>query len=208
MNTELISNTFQLLRKTFTEKDNDQRKLAEAELFQLRKYKLNLDDQIVDHLSSIFFILQNEELDHKLKLSIVLYVKGLLKSKIDSKLLTQEQLVTILKLYIELYLSEKVQDNVLQNLNLSLTDVLNSGQVTNVIPELILYLKSNVTNITKFKGIIYIMQLIISTSVSETSNTSVYIIKFSEIIDSMIHLVKQNLFGEKFLILYIILIKN
>lgn len=38
MNTELISHTLQCLRKTFTEKNNELRKQAEAELYKLRKY--------------------------------------------------------------------------------------------------------------------------------------------------------------------------
>jgi hypothetical protein len=87
----------------------------------------------------------------------------------------------------------------MQNLNLSLNDVLNSGEVSSVLPDLIEYLKNNSNHIGKCKPILYILQLIISSTATDNKNISKYLVKLIEVIDNIIINVNQNLFSEKFL---------
>ncbi len=87
----------------------------------------------------------------------------------------------------------------MQNLNLSLTDVLNSGEVSQILPELIDYLGSHSNNIPKYKAILYLLQLIISSTATDNKNITQILVKLIEVIDNIILNINENLFTEKFL---------
>jgi hypothetical protein len=95
-------------------------------------------------------------------------------------------------MFIELYLSEHLSDQLMQNLNLSLSDILNSGLVDDTVEELINYLFTFSGQINKFKAILYLIQLIISSSSTKKNNIAVILAKEIEIIENIINTLNQS----------------
>lgn len=122
---------------------------------------------------------------------MIIYLKNILKQKIDQKSLVKQDLLNILRMFLELYLSERLTDQIMQNLNLSLSDILNSGLVDDTIEELINYLFTFSGEISKFKPILYLIQLIISSSSTKKNNISGILAKEIEIVENIINTINQ-----------------
>jgi hypothetical protein len=144
------------------------------------------------------------ELTNDIKMSIIIYLKNVLKNKIDQKIFTKEQVLEIIKSFITLILTENLGDNLLQNLNLTLTNILNSSYITgdsNIIVGLCSTLKeytfnlagSDYEKISRFKPVIYLFQIIISSAASNNENIYDIITKQLEVVDSMINIIKSKL---------------
>ena len=184
--------TLNCLKASFTEKNNQERKKAEAKLFELRNFNFKSESDFLNHICAILEILKSDELDTKMKISVVVYLKNILKQKIEEKNFNKQDLLNILRMFIELYLSEHLSDQLMQNLNLSLNDILNSGLVDESIEELINYLFLFSGQINKFKPILYLIQLIISSSSTKKSNITSIISKEIQILENIINTLNQT----------------
>ena len=61
-------------------------------------------------------------------MSIILYIKNTLRCKLDMKILEKNEVMQIVETFVELILLGKLEDNLLQNLNIGLTIILNSSK--------------------------------------------------------------------------------
>jgi hypothetical protein len=194
------SQILQYLKTTFFESDNDIRKQAEASLFELRKIKLILETNLLEHIQDLLQLFQIPDLENKLKTSITIYLKNLIKSKLESKTLQKESVIEILRAYITFYLTGTLKDQLLQNLNLQLQDILNSHYVVsdiNIVIQLLDYLNNILTsspdNLVIYKPICYILQIIISCSCTNSQNIYDLLPKQIVMIDFMFTNVKRLL---------------
>lgn len=203
----IVKETIQCLIKTFTEKDNAERTKAENKLKEMGKkiYLFILENDILAHLKNILAGFKyGDTLSDEVKLSIVIYLKNTLKSKLNQKLFSKEEIIDITQSFLELILYSHISDNLLQNLSLSLTNIFNSDYFTKdneLIGKICLYLQNYTINlkgtdsekISKFKPMICLFQIIISSLATNKENIYDVIGKELEIIDSMIILIKSNM---------------
>ncbi len=127
-----------------------------------------------------------------------------MKSKLVQKLFSKEDILDITQSFLELLLYTTVSDNLLQNLTLCLTNIFNSVYFTkdnDLIQKLCQYLQdytinlqgSDIEKISKFKPMICLFQIMISSLATNKENIYDVIGKDLEIVESMILLIKSNL---------------
>jgi hypothetical protein len=164
-----------------------------------------IENDILAHLKNILAGFRlGENISDDTKLSIVIYLKNTLKSKLVNKLFSKEDIIDITQSFLELILFTNVTENLLQNLSLSLTNIFNSVYFTKdneLIGRVFTYLQNytlnlqggDVEKIAKFKPMISIFQIVISSLTTNKENIYDVIGKELEIVESMIVLVRNNL---------------
>lgn len=109
---------------------------------------------------------------------MILYLRKLIKNKIQERAITKEIAIELLKMYIEVILTNTLSEVCLQNIAMTLQDILNFRLVSenkNIVNELVdflsSYLEKNIgTNILTYKNIILIYEnIILSSSVSNSN---------------------------------------
>jgi len=170
---------------------------------------LLLENDILAHLKNIIAGFKfGTGLSDDIKLSIVIYLKNTMKSKLVQKLFSKEDILDITQSFLELILYSTVSDNLLQNLTLCLTNIFNSIYFTkdnDLIQKIFVFLQnytvnlqgSDIEKISKFKPMICVFQIIISSLATNKENIFDVIGKELEIVDSMILLIKSNLISNK-----------
>lgn len=110
-----------------------------------------------------------------MKVSVILYLRKIVKNRIQDKSLSREYAIEILKYFVDVVLTSNLSDTSLQNLTLSLQDLLNfrlvseNKQITNDLIDLLAnYLQNNVgVNVLNYKSIIILLEnIMLSSSVS------------------------------------------
>lgn len=119
------------------------------------------------------------------------------------RMFSKEEIMTVIQIFIELTLSGGLNDQLLQNLNVTLTILLNSNFVTedtsmavNICVFLLDYIrKDTIENekILKCKPLLLLVQTILSSGCTNTKNIFEVIQKHFDIIDHMINIVTGKL---------------
>lgn len=133
---------------------------------------------------------------------MVLYLKNIIKDKLDKKQFSKEQTIDVLKDYIDLYLTAKISDQLYQNLNISLQDILNSGYIiqdNQIIDQLCILLNNYTThnseNVLQFKPVVNLLQMIISCGSTNLDNITNVLEKIFIMIEYMINKINVK-FGQ------------
>lgn len=189
---ELIEETLQCLQKTFMEKNNLERQKAEKKLKEL-------EVNILPHIRSILLGL-GSDLKQDIKLSIILYLKNMIRNRLETRSLTTEEVITLVNTFIEVILTTNLNDQLIQNLSLSLTYILNSNYVIQN-PNVVVNISSLLNNflskkeasgiteielILSFKPMVMLIQTIISSSGTNSENITDVLAKNFELVDFMI----------------------
>lgn len=119
------------------------------------------------------------------------------------RMFSKEEILAVIQIFIELTLSGGLNDQLLQNLNVTLTILLNSNFVTedtsmavNIGTFLLDYIRKDTMEnekILQFKPLLLLVQTILSSGCTNTNNIFEVIQKHFDIIDYMINIVTGKL---------------
>ena len=136
---------------------------------------------MIPHIRTILQALQSPNLTQELKLSTIIYLKNLMRSRIENKIFSKDESHAILQTFVELILTGSLNDQLLQNLNLGLTSLLNSSYITEdseITINICSFLVTQINSLagikdllpTRFKPIILLLQTIVSSSCTNETN--------------------------------------
>jgi hypothetical protein len=189
VDSNLINETLECLSKTFLEKNNEERNKAEKRLKQL-------EENILVHIRTILLGLTSPNITQELKLSVILYLKNIIRHRVELKTFDKEEVMAIIQTFVELMLSGGLNEQLLQNLNIGLTILFNSYYVTedpklvvtvcNYLLEYIRKEGNDTEKILQCKPIILLIQTTLSCSCTNSKNIFEVVQKQFEIIDCMI----------------------
>lgn len=152
------------------------------------------------HIKNLLYAVRSiSNLPLDLKLSIVLYLKNMLKAKIESREINSQYVLEILKDYVDLILTGNLTDKLLQNVNISLTNILNSNTISNninIANELCLSLKNYTftkdIDITAFKPVIALFQILISCKSTNSENILDTVLIMVEVLEFIISKINEK----------------
>ena len=192
----LLNETLECLNKTFSEKNNVERSKAEKRLKEL-------ESNIIQHIRLILVGLTKDVLNQELKLSVIIYLKNTLRTRLDTRSFNKEEVMGIMQTLVELMLSGSLNDQLLQNLNIALTILLNSKYITensslivSVCAYLIQFIQkegSESSKIMQFKPVILLLQTIVSSVCTNSENIFEVVSKHFEALDYMIGFITSKI---------------
>jgi len=200
MNKELLEKTIQCLLVTFTSQSKEDRDPAEKELKEICNNYFTLAS---DFRTFSFTAIQGFKLNliptsifkynkAKIQVSLSIYLKNIIKEKIDKKTMNIEDAFTLLKSYSEIIFELELDNPVLLNLSNSLQLLLNCNIIyekQEIIADLILLVQNIVMNLKNeklLKNIItFLENLILSTSINK-DNTVLNVSKILELTNNIL----------------------
>jgi len=192
----ILNETLECLNKTFSEKNNVERANAEKRLKEL-------ESNIILHFQTLLLGITSNQLNQDTKLSAIIYLKNVLRARIDSRNLTPDESKSIIKAFIELILTGNLNDQLLQNLNLSLSILFNTKYITeegnlivNVCSYLLDFVRRDMMDNEKIqisKPIVSLLQNIISSTCTNFDNINDVLQKQFESIDVLIYFITMKL---------------
>ena len=171
-NTE-VQELLNLLRASFTEKDNVLRNQAEQ---KLKQYENN----ILEFIKLTTYVVLSEDLNNEqsLRLSVIVYLKNQLKTKLNHNAINKDDCLKILDMILPMCISANFKDSkVINNLNEILSLVLSKQNFQDniVLENLLDYLSKSVdkTDIKKLSNIMNITFVILSSPLKILNFTSI-----------------------------------
>jgi hypothetical protein len=192
----ILNETLECLNKTFSEKNNAERANAEKRLKEL-------ESNFIQHFQILLLSMTSSQLNQDTKLSAIIYLKNILRARIDSRTLTPEDSKSIIQAFIELILTGNLNDQLLQNLNLSLSILFNTKYITeegnlvvSVCSYLLDFLRREMMDTEKIqisKPVVILLQNIISSTCTNLDNIYEVLQKQFESIDVLIYFITMKL---------------
>lgn len=183
-----IDETFRCLEITFNKSSKNE------EIVQAQKRLLELDKNILDNLKLFFEgIALKDKYTENLKLSALIYLKNSIEGKIKRKSLSDEQIWTIIRFFIDFLISSELSDKIINNTNSLLQNLFNLKNISKDLTVTIdlfkmigNYLKNQIDmnpnddssfNLGIFKRLISLMQMLFATkSINDKNNTDIFAI--------------------------------
>ena len=144
------------LKNTYSSPDKNIRLQSEQKLSKLK------DENIVTFTSKLIDLLKSSEIDHNLKIAIILLLKRGIKEKIEREELENDSCNKLIQLYITILVNPILTNKELENLNETFGNLLNntSGEI---LLEIIKYINKEITSMPlgSVNGVISILLSII-----------------------------------------------
>jgi len=198
-----IEEAFRCLEITFNKSSKSE------EINQAQKRLMDLDKNILDNLKLFFEgIAMKDKYTENLKLSALIYLKNSIEGKIKRKGLTEEQIWTVIRYFIDFLISSELSDKIINNINSLLQNLFNLKNIvkdpaftTDLFKMIGNYLKTQIEsnpnddssfNLGIFKRLISLMQMLFATkSINDKNNNEIFLLTLD--VADMVLVKNQNI---------------
>ena len=159
---ELLNN----LKTTFISTNNNERNEAEKKVIQ---FENSANIEIIKYLINLIKNSNNNKIDNSLLISLVLMLNRIINKNLDLKKFSIEEKNDLLKEYFDVILIENLNNKLIENLSKGFESILYDLKDEKILILLTNYLGSNFNkiNITSYKGLFTLLQIIITSNINE-----------------------------------------
>ena len=134
------------------------------------------------------------------RMDLIIYLKNLVKTRLASDELKKESIVDLISNYVDIYLNCSLTDNLLQILNMNFVELLNSeyiikdsAVILQLCNHLISFISSNQNDISKFKTVLYLIQILAASHSCSETNLLEIINHHIQIIEFINKIISENI---------------